>query len=145
MEKRGVAGSECGGDADSGAYAVCSGAGTSFPCCSCTAAKYASNFFFFHLHMYLECSLTSSNYFLTDPTHFSFAAVAFTSASEGISVLEEGGSAMFCVAIVDDDNGGGGTLADITVNLDFPAVGSTNPTGTCRCQQPTLNLASFLQ
>ena len=82
---------------------------------------------------------------MTDPTHFSFAAVAFTSASGDISVAEDGGTAMFCVAIVDDDNGGGGTAAAITVNLDFPALDGTNPTGTCRCQQPTLNLASFLQ
>ena len=97
--------------------------------------------FLFHLHMYLECSLTSSNYFLTDPTHFSFAAVAFTSASEDISLAEDGGTAMFFVVLVDDDNGGGGTAADITVNLDFPAIGGTNPTGTCRCQRPTLILA----
>ena len=139
MDKRGVAGSVCGGDADSGAYTVCPGAGTALPCSSCTA-KYA--FFSFHLHMYLECSLTSNIYFSTDPTHFSFAAVAFTSASEDITVIEDGGTAMFCVAIVDDGTvGGTGTTAAITVNLDFPPVAGTNPTGTCRCQRPTLILA----
>ena len=79
---------------------------------------------------------------LTDPTHLFFAAVAFTSASEDITVTEDGGTAMFCVAIVDDGTvGGTGTTAAITVNLNFPAVGSTNPTGTCRRQWPALILA----